>query len=103
MDVPCPAKHPPCALPSKYRFAPPASTVEPSTILQDTDLSYFLRGMSAGFCVGADFAPLELEPQSWPWMNMPCTLLLSDSTRDTAVVMSTLTRSPLRAVLQRVS
>src|SRR6185503_9198265 len=103
MDVPCPAKHPPCALPSKYRFAPPASTVEPSTILQDTDLSYFLPGISDGICVGADFAPLELEPQSWPWMNMPCTLLLSDSTRDTPVVMSTLRRSPLSTFLHWVS
>src|SRR5258705_13140973 len=35
---------PPCALPSRYRLAPPASTVTASNILQGIDLQLFFTG-----------------------------------------------------------
>src|SRR5438105_15643532 len=51
------------------------------------------------------FAPPALDPQSFPadWSNRPCTLPLSDSTRDTPVVMSTSRRSPRSTFLHWVS
>src|SRR6185312_6853051 len=66
-------------------------------------MSYFLPGISEGMATGAGFAPSDLGPQFSPCMNMPCTLLVSDSTRDTPVVMSTLRRSPLSTFLHCVS
>src|SRR5437588_9867565 len=83
-----------CPLPSRYRLAPPASTVAALNILQGIDLYYFLPGISDGTWTGAGFAPPDPDPQSCPCKNMPCTLPLSDSTRDTPVVMSTLRRPP---------
>src|SRR3981189_1386864 len=61
-------------------------------------MSYFLPGISEGM---PGFAPPALDPQSFPadWSNRPCTLPLSDSTRDTPVVMSTSRRSPRRTFL----
>src|SRR6185436_16230429 len=52
---------------------------------------------------GDGLAPPAPEPQSCPWMYMPCTLPLSDSTRDTPVVMSTSKRSPRSTFLHWVS
>src|SRR2546430_17192044 len=92
-----------CPLPSRYRLAPPASTVAAPNNLQGIDLYYFLPGISDGTWTGAGFAPPDPDPQSCPCMNMPCTLLLSDSTRDTPVVMSTLRRSPRSTFLHWVS
>src|ERR1700716_4004910 len=65
-------------------------------------MSYFLPGISEGM---PGFAPPALDPQSFPadWSNRPCTLPLSDSTRDTPVVMSTSRRSPRSTFLHWVS
>src|SRR5215207_11616771 len=102
---PLPSETPRRALPSRYRLAPPASTVRAPNNLQGFDLYYFLPGISDGICTGAGagFAPPDPDPQFSPCRNMPWTLPLSDSTRDTPVVMSTLRRSPRSTFLHWVS
>src|SRR4051794_28227503 len=92
----------PSARPSRYRLALSASTVRAPNNIQGFDLYYFFPGISDGIA-GAGFAPPDPDPQFSPCRNMPWTLPLSDSTRDTPVVMSTLRRSPRSTFLHWVS
>src|SRR5512143_80860 len=125
MDVACPAKHPrfearttPPGRSCRYRLAPQASTSHPSDSAQviDTVSVYLAHEMKAGArCyfglfelpepdgVVAGDAPGVSRPP-WPedW-NRPCTRPDSDSTRDTPVVMSTISRSPRSTFLPCVS
>src|ERR1700761_1857785 len=63
------------------------------------------EGPGAGVAPGAGASPGSSPPPCWPpddW-NRPCTRPLSDSTRDTPVVMSTSSRSPRSTFLPWVS
>src|SRR3954451_7280341 len=84
---------------SRHRLQP----YGPQIFFKALIYNYFLPGISDGICTGAGFAPPDPEPQLSPCMNMPWTLPLSDSTRDTPVVISTLRRSPLSTFLHWVS
>src|SRR4051812_26229201 len=50
----------------------------------------------------AGAGPPGVDPQPCPWRNRPWTLPLSDSTRETPVVMSTSSRSPRSTFLHWV-
>src|SRR6266581_9561995 len=65
---------------------------------------YFLPGVSEGKPgLGAPGGAPGAAPQALSdWSNRPCTLPLSDSTRDTPVVMSTSRRSPRSTFLHCV-
>src|SRR6266702_539808 len=66
---------------------------------------YFFPGISDGIPgFGGPGDPPGVPPQLLSdWSNNPCTLPLSDSTRDTPVVMSTSRRSPRSTFLHWVS
>src|SRR6266508_5364593 len=103
MDVPAQRNTPPCALPSRYRLAPSASTVRAPNNLQGFDLYYFFPGISDGIAPGAGFVPPDPDPQPWPDCSIMTCTLPSASTRDTPVVMSTFRRSPLSTFLHWIS
>src|SRR3954449_4590434 len=69
------------------------------TILPNVLIYLGLPGMSDGIAgpdPGVAAVPHLPFCPPWDWMNRPCTLPLSDSTRETPVVMSTRRRSPRR-------